>query len=207
MAAIEFAYRVLAGGVVAMFQGTIDKLTIRCVPCRCWRANRQHRMPGVNRDVAWPDLGEIKPGDGKRLVAKEGLLRAMNGAPIGFVAGAAMFWTATAQGSTHAWVLAQVVLLAMTGACMVSGISGAIVPLTLKRFGADPATASSIFHHRHRHRKHGNAVGIGSGTGTLTIDALQGEKRQPKLPFLFATEPVELHRLDLRGFVCPLGRW
>ena len=28
---------------------------------------------------------------------------------------------------------------------MISGISGAVVPLTLKRYGADPATASSIF--------------------------------------------------------------
>ena len=28
---------------------------------------------------------------------------------------------------------------------MASGICGAMVPLTLKRFGADPATASSIF--------------------------------------------------------------
>ena len=33
----------------------------------------------------------------------------------------------------------------MTLACMISGISGALVPLTLKRLGADPATASSIF--------------------------------------------------------------
>jgi len=28
---------------------------------------------------------------------------------------------------------------------MASGISGAIIPLTLKRMGLDPATASSIF--------------------------------------------------------------
>ena len=42
-------------------------------------------------------------------------------------------------------VLAGVVFMAMVGACTISGISGAIVPLTLKRFGTDPATASSIF--------------------------------------------------------------
>jgi magnesium transporter len=42
-------------------------------------------------------------------------------------------------------VLALVVFLAMVGACTISGISGALVPLTLKRFGTDPATASSIF--------------------------------------------------------------
>ena len=35
--------------------------------------------------------------------------------------------------------------LAMIGACTISGICGAMVPLTLRRWGADPATASSIF--------------------------------------------------------------
>jgi magnesium transporter len=42
-------------------------------------------------------------------------------------------------------MLAGVVWLALVGACVVSGICGAMIPLTLKRFGADPATASSIF--------------------------------------------------------------
>ena len=90
-------------------------------------------------------LGEIKPGDGKKLVLKEGVLGALNGAPIGLIAGVAMYVTATSQSSAHAVMLSIVTFLAMVGACMVSGISGAIVPLTLKRYGADPATASSIF--------------------------------------------------------------
>ena len=38
-----------------------------------------------------------------------------------------------------------VVFLAMIGSCAVSGIAGAVVPVTLRRLGADPATASSIF--------------------------------------------------------------
>jgi magnesium transporter len=42
-------------------------------------------------------------------------------------------------------MLAFITWLAMVGSCVVSGISGALVPLTLKKFGADPATASSIF--------------------------------------------------------------
>jgi magnesium transporter len=33
----------------------------------------------------------------------------------------------------------------MTGSCIVSGVASALVPLTLRRVGADPATASSIF--------------------------------------------------------------
>ena len=38
-----------------------------------------------------------------------------------------------------------VVLAAMIGSCVVSGVAGALVPLTLRSLGADPATASSIF--------------------------------------------------------------
>lgn len=136
----------LAGGVVAMFQGTIDKLTILAafLPVLAGQSGNTG-CQALAVTLRGLTLGEIKPGNGKLLVAKEGLLGALNGAPIGLVAGVAMYWTATAQNSPHALILALVVLLAMTGACVVSGISGAIVPLTLKRFGADPATASSIF--------------------------------------------------------------
>ena len=33
----------------------------------------------------------------------------------------------------------------MTASCIVSGIAGVMVPVTLRKLGADPATASSIF--------------------------------------------------------------
>ena len=49
------------------------------------------------------------------------------------------------QKNQYAWMLAFITWLAMVGSCVVSGIAGALVPLTLKRLGADPATASSIF--------------------------------------------------------------
>ena len=136
----------LAGGVVAMFQGTIDRLVILAafLPVLAGQAGNTgcQAMAVTLRGIT---LGEIKPGDGKALVFKEGLLGALNGAPIGVVAGIAMYLTATAQHSPHGILLALVVFLAMVGACMVSGVSGAVVPLTLKRYGADPATASSIF--------------------------------------------------------------
>jgi magnesium transporter len=55
-----------------------------------------------------------------------------------------MYLAATAMHLTVAPMLAVVVFLAMSGSCVISGIFGAIVPLMLKKFGADPATASSI---------------------------------------------------------------
>ncbi len=136
----------LAGGVVAMFQGTIDRLVILAafLPVLAGQSGNTgcQAMAVTLRGIT---LGEIKPGDGKALVLKEGTLGAMNGAPIGLIAGTAMYLTAAAQHSPHGILLAVVVFFAMVGACMVSGIFGAVVPLTLKRYGADPATASSIF--------------------------------------------------------------
>jgi magnesium transporter len=136
----------LAGGVVAMFQGTVDKLVILAafLPVLAGQSGNTgcQAMAVTIRGIT---LGEIKKGAGKALALKEGVLGAMNGAPTGLVAGIAMFFVATSQKSPHAVTLAIVVCLAMIGACTISGISGAVVPLTLKRLGADPATASSIF--------------------------------------------------------------
>mgnify|MGYP001102909369 CR=1 FL=1 len=61
------------------------------------------------------------------------------------VAGAAMFFLARSQGNPMALSLGFIVVAAMTGSCVVSGIFGAVVPIVLRRLGADPATASSIF--------------------------------------------------------------
>jgi magnesium transporter len=69
----------------------------------------------------------------------------VNGALVGLVAATVMFWVATRQGLTTAPLLSLVVLLAMTGSCLVSSVCGAVVPLALARLGADPAVASSIF--------------------------------------------------------------
>jgi magnesium transporter len=72
------------------------------------------------------------------------LLGLANGAVTGVLCGIAMYLLALSQSSGHAIALGFVVCLAMIGSCAVSGISGALVPLALKRLGADPATASSI---------------------------------------------------------------
>jgi magnesium transporter len=69
----------------------------------------------------------------------------LNGCLVGLVAGGAMWFYSRSQGSGHAALLGGIVWFAMMGSCAMSGISGALVPMTLKRLGADPATASSIF--------------------------------------------------------------
>jgi len=90
-------------------------------------------------------LGQINDYPVRRLFRKEILLGALNGAAVGIIAGIAMFAYAMSTGSANPAMLGLVIFIAMIGACMGSGIFGVAVPLVLKRFGADPATASSIF--------------------------------------------------------------
>jgi magnesium transporter len=90
-------------------------------------------------------LHEFKPGVFRKVLAKETLLGILNGAVVGLVAAAAMIAYAIYAGADQPVVLGLVVFLAMTGACVASGMTGVLVPLTLQRLGADPATASSIF--------------------------------------------------------------
>ncbi len=136
----------VAGGVVGVFQGTVDKLVILALflPVLAGQSGNTgcQALAVTLRGIT---LGELKPGKERILVAKEAFLGLMNGAMVGLVAALGMFFIATMQKSPHALMLAVVVWLAMIGSCVASGLSGALVPLTLKRFGLDPATASSIF--------------------------------------------------------------
>jgi magnesium transporter len=134
-----------AGGVVALFQGTVDRLVILAtfLPVLAGQSGNTG-CQALAVTVRGITLGDIKPGRGMDLVGKEALLGLANGGVTGVLCGIAMYLLALMQGSPQALLLGVVVCLAMIGSCAVSGISGALVPLALKRLGADPATASSI---------------------------------------------------------------
>lgn len=135
-----------AGAVVGIFEGTVEKLVALAVflPVLAGQSGNTG-CQALAVTLRGMTLGELKPGAERMLVMKEALLGLMNGAVTGIVAGLGMFAYATMTGSKHALMLAGVVWLALVGACVVSGICGALIPLTLKRMGLDPATASSIF--------------------------------------------------------------
>ena len=136
----------LAAAVVGMFEETIDRLVVLAVflPVLAGQSGNTgcQALAVALRGLT---LGELKTGKAKALVAKEALLGVCNGALVGLTAGLGMYVYATMQGNPSAIMLSLCVLLAMTGSCLLSGISGALIPLVLKRLGADPATASSIF--------------------------------------------------------------
>ena len=134
-----------AGGVVAVFQDTVDKLVILAtfLPVLAGQSGNTG-CQALAVTVRGITLGDIKPGGGRNLVSKEALLGLANGTVTGIICGIAMYMLAVHQASPHAFMLGVVVTLAMIGSCAISGISGAMVPLALKRLGADPATSSSI---------------------------------------------------------------
>ncbi len=136
----------LAAAVVGIFQDTIDRLVILALflPVLAGQSGNTG-CQALAVTLRGMTLGELKPGTEKPLIRKEALLGAMNGIGVGLAAAIGMYVVASGQANEHPILLSFVVLLAMVGSCVASGISGALVPLTLKRFGFDPATASSIF--------------------------------------------------------------
>ncbi len=134
-----------AGGVVAIFQGTLDKLVILAtfLPVLAGQSGNTG-CQALAVTVRGITLGDVKPGQGKELMSKEALLGLANGAVTGLLCGLAMYGYAIYENNPHALMLGVVVMMAMIGSCCLSGISGALVPIALKKLGFDPATASSI---------------------------------------------------------------
>ncbi len=136
----------LAAAVVGAFQDTLDKLVILALflPVLAGQSGNTG-CQALAVTLRGLTLGELKRGKEKVLVMKEAWLGLLNGFFVGLSAGLGMYITAALQTNPAALMLGFVVFLAMVASCIASGISGAMIPLTLKRLGFDPATASSIF--------------------------------------------------------------
>jgi len=132
--------------VVGFFQGTIDKLVILALflPVLAGQAGNTG-CQALAITLRGMTLGELKPHKQKILLAKEAWLGLLNGLFVGLTAGVGMYVAAISQSNTHATMLGFVVFLAMTAACIAAGLSGALIPITLKKLGFDPASASAIF--------------------------------------------------------------
>jgi magnesium transporter len=136
----------IAAAVVGLFQGTIDRIVILAafLPVLAGQSGNTgcQALAVALRGLT---LGELQPGRERALVVKEALLGLLNGYLVGVTAGLGMYVTARMQDHPAALTLGLIVFCAMIGSCVISGIAGALIPLTLRRLGADPATASSIF--------------------------------------------------------------
>jgi magnesium transporter len=136
----------IAAFVVGLFQETINQIVVLAVflPVLAGQSGNTG-CQALAVALRGMTLGELKAGKERALVLKEGLLGLLNGGLVGVSAAIGMYIVASAQSNPNALWLAIIVFLAMIGSCVISGISGATIPLILRRLGADPATASSIF--------------------------------------------------------------
>jgi magnesium transporter len=83
-------------------------------------------------------LKEIGMREWRKVLNKEVLVGLTNGVALAITCGLGVYLWSRSLG------LALVIAVAMVLSMIAAGISGALVPILLTRFGQDPATASSI---------------------------------------------------------------
>ena len=137
----------VAAAVVGTFQATIDKIVVLAMflPVLGGQSGNLG-CQALAVTLRGMTLGELKGVPVIKLLAKEATLGALNGAVTGALAGVAMYIVANRHPENGSpLLLAFLTMVAMMVACVMAGTSGTAIPLILRRLGADPATASSIF--------------------------------------------------------------
>ena len=137
----------ITAAVVGMFQEAIDKIVVLAMflPVLGGQSGNLgcQSLAVVLRGMT---LGELRGMRIASLVAKESALGLLNGIVTGALAGVAMYIVAGRHPENGSPIyLALITMMAMAFSCMVAGFAGTTIPLVLRRMGADPATASSIF--------------------------------------------------------------
>ena len=148
-----------AGFVVSLFEGTIAQIVALAafLPILAGQSGNTgcQALAITLRGITLGDLDDYPVRGAARQGADFG---AMNGLLTGIVAGAAMWWSAGGSGNDQAIMLAFVVLLAMIGACMASGLFGVLVPLTLPTVRRRSLhRLEHLPHHGNRYRRHGTS--------------------------------------------------
>jgi magnesium transporter len=136
----------IAGAVVGLFEDTLGRVVLLAafLPVLAGQSGNTG-CQALAVTLRGLTLGDLKSGEERKLFFKEALLGLANGAIVGLVAAFSMFIYAKSQSNPSAFMLGVVVWCSMVASCVVSGLAGATIPLILRKFGFDPATASSIF--------------------------------------------------------------
>ena len=129
----------LAAAVVGLFESTIAQFTalavlLPVVAGQSGNAGAQALAVTMRGLV----LREISLRHWPTVVGKEALTGLINGLAVAATTGLAVYvWS-------RSLALVGVIALAMVISMLAAGLAGALVPMLLRRFGQDPATASSI---------------------------------------------------------------
>jgi magnesium transporter len=137
---VNLATAFLAAFVVGLFEDTIARWTALAIflPIVAGQGGNagMQTLTVIIRDLA---LGELAPGDGRRVLGKEILLGLLNGLAVGVVVGLIGWWWKDSP------VLGLVAAGAMVLNQLAAAVAGVLIPLGLKAVRLDPALASSIF--------------------------------------------------------------
>ncbi|MDA0273418.1 MAG: magnesium transporter [Proteobacteria bacterium] len=136
----------MAGAVVGLFEDTIQQIVVLAafLPVLAGQSGNTG-CQALAITLRSMTLNELKPGMEGGLLRKEAVLGMSNGLLVGLTAGAAMLGYAFLNDAAEPLMLAGIILVAMTASCAISGVAGVLIPLTMRKLGADPATASTIF--------------------------------------------------------------
>jgi len=141
---VNLATALAAGLVVGYFQATIDKVVLLAAFLPVL-AGQSGNTGAQALAITLRTLERDPKSDFYRTAMwKECRLGLVHGVATGIIVAAAIFAAAMYQGSPGRWVLAGIAFAATLLSVIVSGLSGATVPVALKKLGADPAVASSI---------------------------------------------------------------
>lgn len=129
----------LAAAVVGLFEDLIAQFTALAVllPVVAGQSGNagSQALAVTIRGLA---LKEIGLREWRKVLNKELMVGATNGVALALTCGLGVYAWSMSLG------LALVIAVAMVLSMIAAGISGALVPILLTRFGQDPATASSI---------------------------------------------------------------
>lgn len=136
---VNLATAFAAAGVVAIFEDIIHQITALAVflPVVAGQGGNSgaQTLAVVMRGLV---MREIPKGRFKKLILKEGIVGCINGVIIGIVTGLiAWLW----RGNPF---LGIVIGMGMIVNLIAAGLSGAAIPIAMKKLGADPAQSSSI---------------------------------------------------------------
>jgi magnesium transporter len=137
---VNLATAFLASTVVYFFRHQIEQMSILAVfmpivASMGGNAGTQTLVVAI-RSIA---VGEVQSSDQLWICLKESILGILNGIATGLAAAAAAYILLNDLG------IAVVVFVAMVLTMVLAGAAGALIPISLKRVGLDPAQSSSIF--------------------------------------------------------------
>jgi len=136
----------VAAMVVLQFEGLIAEIAVLAVlmPVIANQAGNagQQSLAVTLRGIVLDEVGRHAAAT---LLRREALVGLVNGICCGLLVGTAVAVIEALSHGGDAWRLGVVVAAAMSVALSVGCLVGTAIPILLRRLGADPATASTIF--------------------------------------------------------------